>query len=63
MPQKKCKYCERELPDDYQYEECENCRAKNAKNLKNKLLLFFAIGSLCIPAFISQILNSKEGKS
>lgn len=40
--QKKCKKCSRLLPEDYQYNECENCRGKQAEFTKKVMpVLFF----------------------
>lgn len=57
MQQKKCKYCKRELPDDYPHDECENCRTKNADNLKNTLK---ALGGLAL-SIISIAIFKKKG--
>ena len=33
-----CKKCKRELPEDYKYKTCEQCRGKRAETLKTALV-------------------------
>ena len=39
--QKKCKKCSRLLPEDYQYNECENCRGNQAELTKKVIPVLF----------------------
>lgn len=55
---KKCKKCGTELPDDYKYDMCDNCRRENAGILRK---IVFGIGGLlaAVLAFVGVSQQSK----
>ena len=52
-----CKKCNRDLPDDYKYKLCEQCRGKRAEALKKALVsttgVIIAVGSAVATVLVS----------
>lgn len=48
MNQKRCKKCQRPLPDGYKYKYCENCRNKQVDDVKTGIKAF--VGGIVLAA-------------
>ena len=47
---KKCKKCQRELPSDYKYNLCENCRNQKVSNAKKIAGIAFGVVGAAVSA-------------
>ena len=56
--QKKCKKCSRLLPEDYQYNECENCRGNQAEFTKKVIPMLFLGATFAAKKLLRLIFNS-----